>query len=81
MKDDGEIRDDIKIPEGDVGKEIQTKFEASEDFMVTILSAMGQEAAIATKAMTKWRTNCCLMQSFCYDCVFVMVDLLVCNVC
>ncbi len=53
MKDDGEIRDDIKIPEGDVGKEIQTKFEASEDFMVTILSAMGQEAAIATKAMTK----------------------------
>ena len=53
MGDDGNTKDDLKVPEGDIGKEITTKFENDDQFMVTILSAMGEEAAIATKAMTK----------------------------
>ena len=53
MDDVGDMREDIKLPEGDIGKEIQSKFEAGESFMVTVISAMGDEAAIATKAMTK----------------------------
>ena len=52
MADDGDTRDDIKVPEGDVGKEITAKFEAGGDFMVTVLKACGEEMAIATKAMT-----------------------------
>ena len=50
----GDIREDIKLPEGDIGKEIQSKHDAGDNFMVTIISAMGDEAAIATKAITKW---------------------------
>lgn len=50
----GDTREDIKLPEGDIGKEIQSKFDNGDNFMVTIISAMGEEAAIATKAITKW---------------------------
>lgn len=53
MEDSGDTREDIKLPEGDIGKEIQTKFDNDDQFMVTIISAMGEEAAIATKAITK----------------------------
>ena len=52
MDDSGDMREDIKLPEGDIGKEITTKHEAG-DILVTVISAMGEEAAIATKAMTK----------------------------
>lgn len=54
MDDSGDTREDIKLPEGDIGKEIQTKHDNDDQFMVTIISAMGEEAAIATKAITKW---------------------------
>ena len=53
MDDGGETRDDIRLPEGDIGKEIQTKFENDENFLVTVLKAMDDEMAVATKAMTK----------------------------
>lgn len=48
-----EIRDDLKLPEGDLGKEIQTKFENDDQQLCTVLKAMGEEAVIGTKAMTK----------------------------
>ena len=53
MNDDGEIRQDIKLPEGDIGTEIKKKHENDEQFMVTILKAMGQEAAVGTKNIAK----------------------------
>jgi len=53
MEDDGSTRDDIKIPEGDLGKDIKDKFESGTDNLVTILSACGTEAAIAVKNMPK----------------------------
>ena len=53
MDDSGETREDLKLPEGDVGKEIKTKFENDEQFMVTVLKAMDEEAVIAIKAITK----------------------------
>lgn len=53
MSDSGDMIDNIKVPDGDLGKEIQDKFQRDEQFMVTILRAMGEECAIATKAMTK----------------------------
>ena len=36
MADDGSTRDDLKLPEGDLGKEIMTKHENEEQFMVSI---------------------------------------------
>ena len=53
MNDDGEIRQDIKLPESDIGAEIKKKHENEEQFMVTILKAMGQEAAVGTKNIAK----------------------------
>jgi len=54
MDDQGEIRDDVKVPEGDLGKEIQEKAKDTDNqFLVTILSALGEEAAIAIKNMPK----------------------------
>lgn len=39
--------------EGDLGKEISSKFEKEEQFLVTVLTAMGEEQAVGVKAMTK----------------------------
>ena len=53
MDDNSEIRDDLKLPEGDLGKEIKAKFDNDDQILLTVLKAMGEEAVIATKAMTK----------------------------
>ena len=55
MNDTGEMRDDIKLPEDPLGKEITERHEKEEQFMVTVLSSMNEEAVVATKNMTsKW---------------------------
>jgi len=52
MNDSGETREDIKLPAGDLGQEIQSRFEKGENFMVTVVSCMGQEHVLATKNKT-----------------------------
>ncbi|XP_003968231.2 eukaryotic translation initiation factor 5A-1-like [Takifugu rubripes] len=51
MSDNGDIREDLRVPENEVGKEIMGKFQASEEFYVSVMSAMGEECAIGTKTM------------------------------
>lgn len=53
MDDGGDIRDDLKLPEGDLGKEITGKFENDEQQMLTVLKAMGEEIVISTKPLSK----------------------------
>ncbi|XP_050954778.1 eukaryotic translation initiation factor 5A-1 [Labeo rohita] len=53
MLDNGDVREDLRVPEGDLGKEIESKFAAGEEMLVTVLSAMGEESAVAVKPMTK----------------------------
>lgn len=48
MTNDG-TKDDVKVPGGDLGKQIQAEFELEKDLVVTIVSAMGEEAAISFK--------------------------------
>ena len=50
MEDNGDMREDLKIPEGDLGKEIQSKFDNGDEFMCTVLKAVGEEQIIALKA-------------------------------
>ncbi|KAL2085274.1 hypothetical protein ACEWY4_018594 [Coilia grayii] len=52
LMDNGEVREDLRLPEGDLGKEIEHKSEAGEEIMISVLAAMGEEAAVAIKAMT-----------------------------
>jgi hypothetical protein len=44
MTTEGVSKDDVKVPEGDLGKQIEADFEAGKDLIVTIISAMGEEA-------------------------------------
>ncbi|KAL5498207.1 ANB1 [Sanghuangporus sanghuang] len=53
MTSDGTPKDDVKLPEGDLGKEIQENFDAGKDLLVTIVSAMGEEQAISWKEAPK----------------------------
>ena len=53
MDETGDVRSDIRVPDNDIGKEIKAKHEADGDYLVTILKAMGTEAAIAVKMMSK----------------------------
>lgn len=36
MSDNGEIREDLRVPGSDIGKEIEAKFEAGDEFMVSV---------------------------------------------
>lgn len=39
LQDSGEVREDLKIPEGDLGKEIELKHEAGEEILVSTLNS------------------------------------------
>ncbi|KAG8136154.1 putative Eukaryotic translation initiation factor 5A protein, partial [Naja naja] len=49
LTESGEVREDLKVPEGELGKEIEGKYNAGEDFQVSVMSAMSEECAVAIK--------------------------------
>merc|ERR1711939_1068944 len=49
MSPDGSTKDDVKVPEGELGSQIESDFDDGKDLLVTILIAMGEEAAISHK--------------------------------
>lgn len=53
MTQDGTAKDDVRVPEGDIGKQIQADFDEGKDLLVTIISAMGEEQAISYKEAPK----------------------------
>ncbi|KAH9964941.1 initiation factor 5a [Russula dissimulans] len=53
MTVDGVSKDDVKVPEGDLGTQITSGFEEGKDLLVTIVSAMNEEQAISFKEAPK----------------------------
>lgn len=53
MTTDGTPKDDVKLPEGDLGKTIEADFEGGKDLLVTVINAMGEEQAISVKEAPK----------------------------
>ncbi|KAF9219344.1 translation initiation factor eIF-5A [Gyrodon lividus] len=53
MTTDGTAKDDVKLPEGDLGKDIQAGFDEDKELLVTIVSAMGEQQAISFKEAPK----------------------------
>ncbi|KAI4276032.1 MAG: hypothetical protein LQ337_002773 [Flavoplaca oasis] len=50
MSDDGVTKDDVKVPEGEVGERIDKLFKQEEkDLNVIVLTSMGEETAIEAK--------------------------------
>ena len=50
MDGDGNSKDDVKIPDTDLGKEIENAFNDGKDAMVTIIAAMGMSSQTTTGA-------------------------------
>ena len=50
---DGTTKDDVKIPEGELGTKIQAEFDEGKELVVTVITAMGEEAAISFKDAPK----------------------------
>ncbi|XP_034508649.1 eukaryotic translation initiation factor 5A-1 [Ambystoma mexicanum] len=53
LTDSGDVRNDLRLPEGDLGKEIETRYDGGEEMLISVLCAMSDECAVAIKAMTK----------------------------
>ncbi|KAB7493965.1 UNVERIFIED_CONTAM: hypothetical protein RMT77_015581 [Armadillidium vulgare] len=53
MLESGELREDIKLPEGDLGADIKQRFEGGEDMLLTVMKAMGEETVVAIKQNSK----------------------------
>ncbi|KAK4703004.1 translation initiation factor 5A, partial [Phenoliferia sp. Uapishka_3] len=53
MTMDGTLKDDVKVPEGEIGQQIQGAFDEGIDLLVTIVGAMGEEQALTFKEAPK----------------------------
>ncbi|KAG0170840.1 Eukaryotic translation initiation factor 5A [Apophysomyces sp. BC1034] len=53
MLSDGSTKDDVKLPEGELGDKIEEEFEEGKELLVTVVSAMGEEHALTYKEAPK----------------------------
>ncbi|KIO26384.1 hypothetical protein M407DRAFT_201650 [Tulasnella calospora MUT 4182] len=53
MDGDGKEKNDVKVPEGELGTGITADFEAGKELMISIIAAMGEEQAISYKEAPK----------------------------
>lgn len=53
MLSSGETKDDVKVPEGDLGEQITAMFDEGKEIIVTVIKALGEEAAISVKEAPK----------------------------
>ncbi|KAF8990252.1 eukaryotic translation initiation factor 5A [Cyathus striatus] len=53
MTNEGQEKNDVRIPEGDIGTGIAKDFDEGKDLLVTIISAMNEEQAISYKEAPK----------------------------
>lgn len=53
MTSDGAEKNDVKVPEGELGDKIKADFDDGKELLISIIAAMGEEAAIAYKEAPK----------------------------
>jgi len=46
---DGTTKNDLKLPDSDIGQDIQRMFDDGKDVVVSVISAMGTEGVVAVK--------------------------------
>jgi len=52
MNDNGDVREDMKLPEGEIGQKIKEEYEGGRELLVTVLKACNEEVVIAWKPNT-----------------------------
>lgn len=52
MNDGGDLREDLKIPEGDLGTQLKKDYDDGKELMCTVLKSCGEECVIAIKNNT-----------------------------
>ncbi|KAJ1678112.1 translation initiation factor eIF5A [Spiromyces aspiralis] len=52
MDTSGTMKDDVKLPDNQLGKDLQKAFEEGEELIVSVLTSMGEEAAVDYKSST-----------------------------
>lgn len=68
MADNGDIREDLRVPDSDVGKEIGAKFEQGDDFMVSVEEPLTIQIPCGHRmrlqdAVTDWCVFCVVSRS------------------
>jgi len=49
MNDAGDLREDLKLPDGDLGTQIRSEFDVGRELLCTVLKCCGEECVIAIK--------------------------------
>jgi translation initiation factor 5A len=52
MSDGGDLREDLKLPDGDLGSQLKAEFDNGREILCTVLKACGEEVVIAIKTNT-----------------------------
>ncbi|MGW2364661.1 translation initiation factor IF-5A [Streptomyces sp. NPDC001667] len=52
MGDGGDTKEDVKLPTGDLGESIESQYRSGKELVVTVITAMGEEAAISVREVT-----------------------------
>jgi len=52
MGDGGELREDLKLPEGELGSQLKNEYDGGREILCTVLKACGEECVIAIKNNT-----------------------------
>lgn len=52
MGDGGELREDLKLPDGDIGNQLKNEYDAGREILCTVLKSCGEECVIAIKNNT-----------------------------
>ncbi|KAL0088294.1 eukaryotic translation initiation factor 5A-2 [Phycomyces blakesleeanus] len=53
MLPDGTTKDDVKLPENEVGTQMEEEFDDGKELLVSVVSAMGEEHALSYKEAPK----------------------------
>lgn len=57
MSDNGDLREDLKIPEGELGTQLRSEFDSGKEIVCTVLKSCGEETVIAIKNNTSGDKN------------------------
>lgn len=53
MTQEGNTKDDVKVPQGELGEKIKSEFDEGKDLIITVVMAMGEEQVMALKDAPK----------------------------